>query len=240
MKDKFLGSICLLYSGIILYVTLTDTLKNFLAPQMQIYLKASILPFMIMGIFLLFHKSHHKFIASDLILILPLIMLLVSGDGKLTASFAANRMINVNKTSQVTTKSVIKEEKEREKETIQEKRQEEIEENQIDLRSLEDNQEESTKGEEEIYFDITDEVYNDLSNYLTYESKATKFAGKTIRIRGFAVKNPSFASDKYFAIGKYTISCCAADAGFVGFIAEYDKKKIKDDTWYEIEGVLTP
>ena len=44
--------------------------------------------------------------------------------------------------------------------------------------------------------------------------------------------------DGYFAIGKYAISCCAADAGFTGFIAKYDNSKITADKWYEVEGIL--
>ena len=43
----------------------------------------------------------------------------------------------------------------------------------------------------------------------------------------------------YFAIGKYVISCCAADASFGGFISKYDGDvEIKENEWYEIEGVL--
>ena len=39
-------------------------------------------------------------------------------------------------------------------------------------------------------------------------------------------------------IGKYSISCCAADAGFMGFFVKYDLSQIEKDAWYEIEGVL--
>ena len=39
-------------------------------------------------------------------------------------------------------------------------------------------------------------------------------------------------------IGKYSISCCAADAEFIGFILDYDKNKIDNNTWYDVEGIL--
>ena len=39
-------------------------------------------------------------------------------------------------------------------------------------------------------------------------------------------------------IGKYLITCCAADSSFIGFIVDFDKTKIKDNTWYQVEGVL--
>ena len=70
------------------------------------------------------------------------------------------------------------------------------------------------------------------------ESKADKYEGKTIRVRGFAIKKADFLPKGYFAIGKYAISCCAADAGFTGFMSKYDNNKIKVNQWYEVEGVL--
>ena len=57
-------------------------------------------------------------------------------------------------------------------------------------------------------------------------------------MRGFALKNISYLSDEYFALGKYLISCCAADATFTSFAVKYDTNKITTNKWYEIEGVL--
>ena len=65
-----------------------------------------------------------------------------------------------------------------------------------------------------------------------------KYEGKTIRVRGFAIKKADFLPNGYFAIGKYAISCCAADAGFTGFMSKYDNDKIKVNRWYEVEGIL--
>ena len=39
---KFLGIICLLYSGIIGYIWFNNKLKFFLAPNMQVYIKISL------------------------------------------------------------------------------------------------------------------------------------------------------------------------------------------------------
>lgn len=55
-------------------------------------------------------------------------------------------------------------------------------------------------------------------------------------MREFALKKASYLPYGYFALGKYAMSCCAADAGFTGFIAKYDNSKIVSDKWYEIEG----
>ena len=68
--------------------------------------------------------------------------------------------------------------------------------------------------------------------------KASKFENKTIKVKGLALKKTAYLPNGYFAIGKYVISCCAADAEFSGFIVKYDNNKIEDDKWYEIEGTL--
>ncbi len=237
MREKYLGGICLFYAGIILYVVLTNTLKNYLAPSMQMYLVISIIPLLVMGFVLFFSKSHHKFRGSDLILILPLIFLFMGGDGKLTSSFANNRVMNSYKENSIPIKkntddSFREEIEEQEEVSI-------VEEEEKDLRIDIEEKNEIEEQIENIDFDVVDEAYSTLTNYLTYETQAKKYIGKTVKVRGFVVKNPTFTKKEYFAIGKYEISCCAADAGFTGFIAAYDKSKLKDGNWYEMVGVLT-
>lgn len=216
---RYLGFICLLYSAIFGYIVVFDKLKLFLAPTMQIYIKLSIIPLLLIGLIMLFNnKVHYKFKISDLILLLPVILLILAGDGRLTASFASNRTINLNKNNSI---------------------------NKVTNKQNEDNSKEKLKEEDtsiknnnfDAYFDIVDESY-EVASYLTYSPKADKYEGKTIRVRGFAIKKADFLPDGYFAIGKYAISCCAADAEFNGFISKYDNNKIKVNQWYEVEGVL--
>lgn len=230
---RYLGIICLLYSGIFGYVVFFDKLKMFLAPQMQIYIKLSIVPMLLIGLVMLFNnKVHYKFKISDLVLILPLILLIFAGDGRLTSSFASNRTTNLNTENR--TKS---------EEKVEDKKEEIIglpknEENKEEVK--EEPKEETTESYDfsNVDFDIVDANYSELSNYITFAPKADKFKGQTIRVRGFALKKASYLPDGYFAIGKYAISCCAADAGFTGFIAKYDNSKITADNWYEVEGIL--
>lgn len=216
MKKRFLGIICLLYCVIIAYVWISGLLQNFLAPQMQIYLKLSIFPLFLMGIIILFNENiHYKFKIIDLTLIIPLIMLILSSDGRLTAGFASNRMSNFVKAE---TK---KENKEKNQETIEKT---------PEIKKADENA--------EIYLDIIDENYMDLANFITFAPNTDKFIGKTIRVRGFININEDYIPNGYYAIGKYAISCCAADAGFVGFIVKKDSSKVNDKEWYEIEGIL--
>ena len=206
---RYLGIICLLYTGIFGYVVFFDKIKFFLAPQMQIYIKLSIVPMLLIGLVMLFDKNvHYKFKISDLVLLLPVILLIFAHDGRLTSSFASNRMTNFNRT----------------KSELNEEISIDVPEETIDFSNP--------------YFDIVDNNYEGLSGYITYAPKAFKFAGKTIRVRGFALTVSDYLPNGYFAIGKYAISCCAADASFTGFIVQYNDSKIEADNWYEIEGIL--
>ena len=210
---KFLGVICLIYSGIIAYVWMFDEAKNFLAPTMQIYLKVALFPLVIIGIVLYFMEHiHYKFKVTDIVLLLPIIMFVFAGNGRLSASFATNRM---NFNSKVSNKKIVKDISDDIK---------------IDIKDYD-----FTNPD----FDIIDENYYELANYLTFLVDADKYSGKTVRVRGMASKVGEYISGNYIGIGKYGITCCAADAGFVGFLVKLDNQKIKINHWYEIEGVLT-
>ena len=96
MSKKYLGFICFIYSAIIFYVWISGLLRNFLAPNMQLYLKISAFVFIPMGLVLLFNnRVNYKFKISDLILLLPIVLLIIAGDGRLTASLANNRFNNI-------------------------------------------------------------------------------------------------------------------------------------------------
>lgn len=209
---RYLGIVSISYSLLILYELITNKINNFLTPQLQIYLKISVLPLFIIGIVLIL-KNKDKFKISSLILLLPFIMILFVGDGILTSSFASNRMTNFK-----INKEEVKDNKEKE-EIKEETKIEDIDMSNIDV-------------------EVIDSNYTVLANYITFEEKSSNFNGQTIKLRGFVVKNVDYIEEGYFAIGKYEITCCAADAGFVGFIGEYDTSKLKENSWYEIEGVI--
>lgn len=210
---RFLGIICLLYAGIIIYVKVFNKLNNYLAPNMQMYILLSIIPLIIMGlVMILNNKITYSFKISDLILLLPLVMLIISGDGRLSMTLASNRS------------STFKSSNTKEK----------VEENEI---VEEDDNDKEEYDFSKVDFGVKDESYTMLVDYLTYGNKKDKYIGKTVRIRGFTVMKNNFIPDGYFAIGKYAISCCAADASFIGLISKY-AQTIKDNTWYEMEGVL--
>ena len=226
MKNKFLGIICLLFAGIIIYVWCTDSLKNYLAPNMHIYIKVSAVFLIIIGLIILLSEFHYKFKIVDLVLFLPLVLLIIAGDGRLSTSFSSNRSSNL------AVKKITKEEKKEDKkeETIVEDKKEEI------VDEPKDNKQEYDFSNP--FFDIKDENYQDLANYLTFNKNALEFVGKTIRVRGFISNQSDYLPEGYVGIGKYGVTCCTADAGFTGYIIKKEDINIQENKWYEIEGVF--
>ncbi len=212
MRNKYLGFICLLYSGIIGYVWYTKKLSNFLAPQLQMYIKIALVPLLIIGIVFIFSKKSDSFRFTDIILLLPLVLLILAGDGRISMTMANNRMGNFGqKKNNVTYVGPVE---------------------------VEEVDEDITYNFEHPYFKVIDASYDDLSSYLTFMPNAIDYVGKTIKVKGFSVKYGNIVPDGYFALGKYVISCCAADAEFGGFIVKTGDHNIMHNKWYEIEGVL--
>ena len=214
MKKKYLGLICLLYAGIILFVNHYNILRNVLAPQMQIYLKCSVPVLVLMALIIFYSdKFHYNFKITDLVLILPLIMLIMAGDGRLTTSFASNRASNIKtKNNSVKKTSTVN------------KKDPKIDESKLNFETVD--------------FEVVDENYLDLGNYLMYNSKAEAYIGKTIRVRGFTIGDNSYLPEGLYGLGKYGVSCCVADAGYMGYIIKPNGHKIKENTWYEVEGYI--
>ena len=277
MKKHFLGIVCFIYTFLILYMKVSDNLKNFLAPQMQKYILWSAPVLLLIGLVMCFNNHiNYRFKNSDIILLLPILMLLLAGNGRLSTSLANNRNNFNNTSSKQNISSVSKDEnktndeeennievpksennntyEEKDNNTKEENKNiennntlEDINKSDVTMNSSKESETNSSESSTSKYdfsnidFDIVDASYSMLSGLLTYpEGNDYELnAGKTIKVRGFAVKNGlSNLPSGYFAIGKYIITCCAADAGFGGFYAKYDLSKIKENTWYEIEGVL--
>lgn len=210
MRKKYLGLICLLYAGIILFVNHYNILRNFLAPNMHIYLKCSVPVFLLMALIIFYSdKFHYKFKVLDLVLLLPLILLIFAGDGRLSTSLAANKtnIIKTNKTTKVNQST---------------KKDPKIDVSKLDFENPD--------------FIVEDENYVSLSTFLPYNSKSEENIGKTIRVRGFTVGDYSYLPSGLYGLGKYGVTCCIADSGYTSFVLKAKGHKIKKNTWYEVEG----
>lgn len=213
MKRYFIGFICLLYSFIIFYIKLSGIIGNFLAPQMQIYIIVSSIFLFIVGLVFIFSKDiHYKFSFFDIFLLMPIVMIFLAGDGRLSINLSNNR------TNSFLGNIEVDEEIDNDKESS------DIEIDSLDISKVD--------------IEVIDQSYETLSYNITFNNNVDQFIGKTIKVRGFLKKEMSGVPVNYMALGKYLISCCAADASYAGFIISYDKSKVIDNEWYEIIGVL--
>lgn len=63
------------------------------------------------------------------------------------------------------------------------------------------------------------------------------YTGKEIEITGFVLKDASMET-KQFALARYVIVCCSADASPYGLICKYDAADYPTDTWLTIRGTI--
>jgi len=64
------------------------------------------------------------------------------------------------------------------------------------------------------------------------------FAGKSIRISGFVYKPDELESDQ-FAISRYAMQCCSADAAPYGVLSSYPRaSSLEEDSWIEVTGTI--
>lgn len=64
------------------------------------------------------------------------------------------------------------------------------------------------------------------------------FQGKTIEITGFVYRTEAML-EQQFAVGRFAMTCCSADASPYGVFSEFaDAKSLKDDEWVTITGKI--
>ncbi len=87
--------------------------------------------------------------------------------------------------------------------------------------------------EGEYFMDMLNACYKDL-----YENDFRNYDGKEIEMSGMVYYNDGL-KDNEFVISRLLMSCCAADATYVGFLSEYDgKKSLKQGDWIRVRGVM--
>jgi putative membrane protein len=82
----------------------------------------------------------------------------------------------------------------------------------------------------------TEKTYGDILNTLHLYPK--EFVGKQIRVIGFVYRDSTLKKHQ-FVVGRYSVSCCVADASVVGFLTQYEKDRhLKNGQWVEVSGTL--
>ena len=90
---KYLSIVSIVYSLLFLYVWVFNKLNNYLSPQMQIYLIITLFVLAIFGIINTFNdENNYKFSYKDLVLLLPILFMILGGNGRLSLDLATNRM----------------------------------------------------------------------------------------------------------------------------------------------------
>ncbi len=65
-----------------------------------------------------------------------------------------------------------------------------------------------------------------------------QYDGKTVKFRGLCANNPSLPADK-FIVGRYVMTCCAADTQYCGMLASSPlASTIRDSSWVDITAKL--
>ncbi|RKP56115.1 TIGR03943 family protein [Cohnella endophytica] len=83
---------------------------------------------------------------------------------------------------------------------------------------------------------VTDKRF--IETLTTLDLYRTAFIGKTITLSGFVYREGSMES-RQFAVGRFAISCCSADASPYGIMAKFDKANtLETDDWVAVTGTL--
>ncbi|MBS7531673.1 TIGR03943 family protein [Hazenella sp. IB182353] len=84
---------------------------------------------------------------------------------------------------------------------------------------------------------FTEENYADYYNALSFYP--TEFVGKKIKILGFVYHDQTLKKDE-FVIGRFTVTCCTADAMVIGVVVKDPHAiQLKNKKWIEVTGTLT-
>jgi putative membrane protein len=83
---------------------------------------------------------------------------------------------------------------------------------------------------------IEEELF--METITTLDLYLDEFSGKKVKISGFVFRQDDMSSDQ-FAVSRFAMSCCSADAAPYGIFSEYpNAQKYADDTWVEVIGTI--
>ncbi|TCS95680.1 TIGR03943 family putative permease subunit [Hazenella coriacea] len=83
---------------------------------------------------------------------------------------------------------------------------------------------------------LTEKNYSDYMNAISLYPEEVK--GKKIKLIGFVYRDETLKEDE-FVTGRFTVTCCAADATVVGFLTKWNQAQtLKLNQWVEVNGQL--
>ncbi|MNM81884.1 hypothetical protein D3C81_938990 [compost metagenome] len=86
--------------------------------------------------------------------------------------------------------------------------------------------------------EVKPEVYSEIIGAI--ELFKDQFVGKKIKISGFVYADQSLKQDHEFILGRFLVQCCTADANPFGVLIITDQsiESLQKDSWIEVQGVL--
>jgi putative membrane protein len=83
---------------------------------------------------------------------------------------------------------------------------------------------------------LSQETYADYYNTLNFYPQ--QFKGKKIKLKGFVYRDDTMKKNQ-LVVGRFSVTCCTADAIVIGFLTEGAKTAtLKDNDWVEVTGSL--
>lgn len=93
-------------------------------------------------------------------------------------------------------------------------------------------------GEEDLPYDMKADIIEIKDEdfgiwYIDCMEHPNRYDGRTVRVKAQAFKVDNLPKRSYL-VGRYAMTCCAADVGGIGFICRYMKKAPKEESWITV------
>lgn len=235
MKEATKNLILFGYTGILIYIVITNNLSKFLNTRLYIYVYLTI-PVLILFMLINFaiknnknFKINKRISASGLIYFLPIILGIIANTSDLSDKFIQSRT-NINNIAISSKTNANK------NETNSESKEQSNDSKAIAIINdyITPEKYELNNNKEEIV--MNDNVY--VENITSFYENLDEFVGRKIKIVGLAYKDKEDLNNDKFALGKYFMYCCLTDLQMMGLLCKYDKNDVAEDSWYESDAVI--
>lgn len=249
------GLILMGFALYIVYLFKTDSILYYIAPRMLIYVKASAVGFYLISVYQLYsafrtlqghklpcdceHPPSSSVTKNTLVyglFVLPLLMGFMLPDSSLGSSLADKKGMNLSSSS--TVKKVADSSQSVPSVTpvpVTDRTQLDT------LFPAEKYTEHYAKYAKELYksqdpIPVKEDLF--METLTTLDLYLTPFIGKKLEISGFVYRTEEM-NPAQFAIGRFAMSCCSADASPYGVLAEYpNAATYSEDTWVKVTGTI--
>ncbi len=252
----FRGLLLFALAVYIVYLVRNDLLLYYIAPRMTVYVKLSAIALYVISVYQLFlgfksllgrkeagcacqhiAASRWKHSVAYSLFLFPLLLGFLLPDYALGSVMADKKGVNFSSSSQ------IKAEIQYEKVLVQPEEKPKQPVNQEDLDAIFPHDiftEYYAKFAKQLYtqevIPIKEELF--IETITTLDLYLDQFSGKKIKMSGFVYRHEQMSEDQ-FAVSRFAMSCCSADAAPYGILSEYaGAQKYADDTWVEVIGTL--